>query len=151
MSITPVQGVGSGSTQALQQMAQAATNSNGAETMQSANAIPASAEAQAVSQPNAGDNGFMGSVLDTVYTEIDKLGSKVPAASSTESAVGNFKDQMASSAESINPMEASSIKDPKQEAVNALSKTFDHAIFMAMVNQVVSGVSDTSRTLIKQA
>ena len=32
-----------------------------------------------------------------------------------------------------------------------LNKSFDHAMFMAMVNQVISGVGDSSRTLIRQA
>ena len=32
-----------------------------------------------------------------------------------------------------------------------LNKSFDHAMFMAMINQVISGVGDSSRTLIRQA
>lgn len=150
MSVTPIQAVGANpSSQALQQMAQAANQ--GSSVQPTATELPASVEVQNASVQPGSETGFTSSVLDTVYTEIDKLGSKMPAASSTESAVGAFKDQMASQADSISPLEASSIQDPKNEAVTALSKTFDHAIFMAMVNQVVSGVSDTSRTLIRQS
>jgi hypothetical protein len=36
------------------------------------------------------------------------------------------------------------------EGITMLNKAFDHAIFMASVNQVLTGVSDTSRTLIRQ-
>ena len=32
-----------------------------------------------------------------------------------------------------------------------LNKSFDHAMFMAMINQVISGVGDSSRTLIRQS
>lgn len=150
MSITPIQAAGSGPSQALQQMAQA-----GSQTPQtsptSATELPASIEVPNQSAQSINQNGFVDSVLDSVYSEIDKLGSKMPAAASKESAVGAAKDGMASQGESTSPMKESSLKDPKNEAVTALSKTFDHAIFMAMVNQVVSGVSDTSRTLIRQS
>lgn len=150
MSITPIQAAGaSPSSQALQQMAQAANQTS--QPPAGAAEMPASVEMPSTSVQAGSETGFTDSVLDSVYTEIDKLGSKMPAASTTESAVGSFKDQMASKADSISPLEASSIQDPKHEAVSALSKTFDHAIFMAMVNQVVSGVSDTSRTLIRQS
>ena len=148
MTIAPVQAVGSSPTQGLQQLAQAAAN---APTPEATSSAPVSIESSVSQAQPSNETGFVDSVMDTVYTEIDRLGSQVPAASKLETPISAMKSQMAASGESINPMEASSIQNPKDEAVTALSKTFDHAIFMAMVNQVVSGVSDTSRTLIKQS
>ena len=36
------------------------------------------------------------------------------------------------------------------EGLDMLNKAFDHAVFLAAVNQVVSGVGDTARTLVRQ-
>ena len=41
--------------------------------------------------------------------------------------------------------------NPADSNLAMLNKSFDHAMFMAMVNQVISGVGDSSRTLIRQA
>lgn len=94
-------------------------------------------------------NGFANNLLDGVYTEIDKI--------KVESEIGNnvspvdtYKSDLSPKMESISPMSEKSVLNETPETVKLLSKTFDHAIFMAMVNQVLSGVSDSSRTLIRQ-
>lgn len=159
MTIAPVGAVGADPSQALKQAAQAvdtqasstssATPSDASLTI--GNSVPASIEiapqlSNAPTQP-----GFASSVLDGVYTKIDELSSKVPNATESSSPIDIYKNSMASQVETLNPTEAGNLSPQKDNKVEALSKTFDHAIFMAMVNQVVSGVSDTSRTLIRQS
>ena len=147
MDISAIGAIGGNSPLANQQIAQA---NNSANPGFSVSEMPASATAQASPvSPNSGP-GFVDTVLDSVFTEIDRLGSQVPAIEGEDSVVSSMKNDMASQGESTNPTQSTGLKDEKHEAVIALSKTFDHAIFMAMVNQVVSGVSDTSRTLIRQ-
>ncbi len=160
MTIAAVGAVGADPSQTLKQAVQAAENQAGTgstaqapnvDSISLGNSIPASVEvapqvSNAPTQP-----GFANSVLDGVYSQIDKLSSKVPNATEKSSPIDTYKNDMASKVETLNPSETSGLQPKKDDKVEALSKTFDHAIFMAMVNQVVSGVSDTSRTLIKQS
>ncbi len=160
MTIAPVGAIGTDPSQALKQAVTQVENQVGNNSTSPAgnvdnislgNSIPASVEvapqvSNAPTQP-----GFANSVLDGVYTQIDKLSSKVPNATEKASPIDTYKNDMVSKVETLNPSETSGLQPQKDDKVEALSKTFDHAIFMAMVNQVVSGVSDTSRTLIKQA
>lgn len=159
MTIAPVGAVGADPSQALKQATQAVENQAGSSasakpseaSLSIGNSMPASLEvapqvSNAPTQP-----GFATTVLDGVYTKIDELSSKVPNATETTSPIDTYKNDMASQVESLNPSETGDLGPKKDDKVEALSKTFDHAIFMAMVNQVVSGVSDTSRTLIRQS
>jgi len=43
------------------------------------------------------------------------------------------------------------IADSSEEAIQSMAKTFDHAMFVAMVTQVASGVSNSLRMLVRQA
>ena len=120
------------------------------------NTIPASEASNSLnisagSQVSGGENGFMDNVLDGVYSEMDSLGQKVPSFSeSSSSAVDSYMEKMSPADEGLSAMEKTGTEGSADETIKALSKTFDHAIFMAMVNQVISGVGDTSRTLIRQ-
>jgi len=155
MTIAPIGSVGAEPSQALKQAADTAgTNPAGksatVENYTLGNSIPASVDVAQQASGGSSQPGFMNTVLDGVYTQIDQLSSKVPNAAEKSSPVDVMKNDMVSKVEGLNPSENSGLKPKGEDKVEALSKTFDHAIFMAMVNQVVSGVSDTSRTLIRQ-
>jgi hypothetical protein len=150
MTVAPVGAVGSEAANAIKQMAESAMKQS-ASMDNSAIQMPANTEMTTGPASSPTGTDFAGSVMDTVYTEIDKLAQNLPKVSSSDGAVSDAKSSMAASGESINPTAEGSLKSDKHEAVEALSKTFDHAIFMTMVNQVISGVSDTSRTLIRQS
>lgn len=159
MTIAPVGAVGADPSQALKQATQAVEKQAGTSTSATSsqaslsigNSIPASIEVAPQLSNAPTKPGFATSVLDGVYTKIDELSSKVPNATESTSPIDTYKNSMASQVENLNPTEAGNLTPQKDDKVEALSKTFDHAIFMAMVNQVVSGVSDTSRTLIRQS
>lgn len=159
MTIAPVGAVGADPSQALKQATQAAENQVGsnssaptakADNITLGNSIPASVEIAPQTSNAPTKPGFANTVLDGVYTKIEELSSKVPNSTEQSSPIDTYKNSIASQVETLNPSEAGSMSAKKDDKVEALSKTFDHAIFMAMVNQVVSGVSDTSRTLIRQ-
>ncbi|MEO1140811.1 MAG: hypothetical protein AAFW66_00455 [Pseudomonadota bacterium] len=138
---------------AAKQIAQAASQQSGPQSLANSltpiNSVPASVEAPARTSSSKSNQGFVNSVLDGVYNEIDKLGSKLPEVTK-QSPIEAYKSSMVSPNDSISPVKVDALANKNSDAVQALSKTFDHAIFMAMVNQVVSGVGDTSRTLIRQ-
>ncbi|MEO0327124.1 MAG: hypothetical protein AAF217_00860 [Pseudomonadota bacterium] len=149
--IAPVGAVGAEPAKALQQTAQTSVKETMPTVSYSMEATGPSLEIPSQSSSSASSSGFTDSVLDSVYVEIDKLSSKVPTNKASDTAVDAYKKDMAAKADSITPIKETGLDTEKADAVTALSKTFDHAIFMAMVNQVVSGVGDTSRTLIRQA
>ena len=100
----------------------------------------------------AGPLGEMAqSALGTVHSQIQTLAGDLPKhlQASKRDPVALEKEAM--SAKSPELRAGNETKDSQQDAaVSALSATFDHAVFMAMVNQVISGVGDTTRTLIRQ-
>lgn len=160
MTIAPIGALGAEPSQALKQATSAVQNQGGSsakvETASNpnitlGNSIPASVDVAQQATNASTQPGFASSVLDGVYTQIDQLSSKLPAATEKSSPVDTYKNGLASQVETLNPTVEGALKPEKDNKVDALSKTFDHAIFMAMVNQVVSGVSDTSRTLIRQS
>ncbi|MEM7289687.1 MAG: hypothetical protein AAF412_04840 [Pseudomonadota bacterium] len=150
MTVEAIQSVGSEASKAIQQYMQTGAQPAPAEST-AVNSFPAAAETPAPVGEVAAPDSFLGNVADTVYTEIDALGSKLPTFAGEQSAVSSYKESLVPTSESLSPMETTKIDNGKDDAVAALSKTFDHAVFMAMVNQVISGVSDTSRTLIRQS
>lgn len=160
MTIAAVGAVGADPSQALKQATQSVENQAGSSAsakpseanLTIGNSFPsASAEVAPQVSNTSSQPGFASTVLDGVYTKIDELSSKVPNSTESTSPIDTYKNGIASQVESLNPSEAGGLSPKKDDKVDALSKTFDHAIFMAMVNQVVSGVSDTSRTLIRQS
>ena len=154
ISAIGVDPVSSATSKISEQVANAARQTDSGSSVQTT--IPAaeasnSLNISAGSQVSGGENGFMSSVLDGVYSEMDSLSSKVPSFSeSSSSAVDSYMEKMSPADDSVSAMEKTGTEGSADETVKALSKTFDHAIFMAMVNQVISGVGDTSRTLIRQ-
>ena len=148
----PVSGA---ATQLTQQIANAANQSQGSGNIQ--NSVPAasymnSTDASSANYSLGRNDGFVDSVLDNVYSEIDKIGANMPKTSGdAQSEVDAYLSKMKPTDEALNPGDAHEKTTDKDQAVKTLSKTFDHAIFMAMVNQVISGVGDTSRTLIRQS
>lgn len=159
MTIAAVGAVGAEPSQALKQTAEATTGNSsaapktsGAESFTLGNSVPSSSVEVAQQTTNAPTQpGFANSILDGVYTQIDQLSSKVPNSTQAASPIDTYKSKISSQIEGLSPSDTAGPKLEKGNTIQALSKTFDHAIFMAMVNQVVSGVSDTSSTLIKQS
>lgn len=163
MTIAPVSALGADPSQALKQATNAVQNQGASagrvDTASAAptanitlgNSIPASIDV--AQQPTSGTTkpGLANTVLDGVYTQIDQLSSKLPQSTKEASPIDSYKNKIASQVETLNPTTDGALTPSKDNKVEALSKTFDHAIFMAMVNQVISGVSDTSRTLIRQS
>lgn len=89
--------------------------------------------------------------LSSAHTKIDALSKQMP-----NNLDSSGKDEVAAAMRDMSPKDGNissngaEAHDGGNEKIEALNKSFDHAIFMAMVNQVVSGVGDTSRTLIRQ-
>lgn len=153
MTVAPVGAVGAEATQVISQMSQMLNQSASQQASAPTNVAQAptvTLDAQLGQSQAPQAPGFSETVLDNVYSQVESLSTKVKDLSPKDSAVDQFKESMTPGLESISPTVDQGVKSTKDEAVKALSKTFDHAIFMAMVNQVVSGVSDTSRTLIRQ-
>ncbi len=93
-------------------------------------------------------NEVMGRVHDQVATVSQELSSSTQAIPRDQVTIA--KEDMSAKSDHLRTS-VKSAADSKEDSHNALAKTFDHAIFMAMVNQVISGVGDTSRTLIRQS
>lgn len=132
-------------------MANAATPPQGAASQNAASDMTVlsmqPSQASSIGQP-----GFAANLSSQVYGTIDKLGVELPQIQgSGNMAVDQAKKSLLPENNAISPVKAGAAKPTGNETLQALSKTFDHAVFMAMMNQVISGVSDTSRTLIKQA
>jgi len=148
----PVSGT---ATQLSKQVAEAAKQSQSSGSIH--NSVPAnsymnSPESASSSYSLGSNDGFVDTVLDNVYTEIDKIGANMPKVSEgPQTEVDKYISEMKPTDEALNPGAAHEKMGETDQAVKTLSKTFDHAIFMAMVNQVISGVGDTSRTLIRQS
>ncbi|MEZ5792455.1 MAG: hypothetical protein R3D34_17305 [Nitratireductor sp.] len=101
--------------------------------------------------PVSQDSGFGDQLASKVYDAIDRVGVDIGRfEASGNSVVAKAKEAMTPSSSGISPANGPATPVGEQ-GLAALGKAFDHAVFMASVNQVISGVSDTSRTLIKQA
>ena len=123
-------------------------SSQSMQAAQSTGASDVSVRPDLPSEPQA--PGMTENIASHVYDTIDIVGTELPPVKDTPtSKVNKLKEAMSPENKSIsaNPTVA---KPEGNEALQALSKSFDHAVFMAMVNQVISGVGDTSRTLIRQ-
>lgn len=95
-------------------------------------------------------DGFSSQISTKVYDTIDQIGVELPKVRSDgATAIDKAKQNLLPSSDAISPV-PKQLKVKGASALENLTKTFDHAVFMAMVNQVISGVSDTSRTLAKQ-
>lgn len=97
----------------------------------------------------SGEN-FASELGSRVYDTIDQVGVTL------QSPQTSGAEALEKARKAITP-ESAALRAPGTEtaqtgndSLKALSKTFDHAVFMAMCNQVISGVSDSARTLIRQ-
>ena len=99
---------------------------------------------QVQQQPTFGDQ-----MANRIYDAIDKVGVELPKLEMSEGTrVDKAKAQISPQSEEISA--GPKAETSGEDGIVMISKTFDHAIFMASVNQVLSGVSDTARTLVKQ-
>jgi hypothetical protein len=131
MSIEAVAAIGKQTAaQAVQQPASLAAQPAQAADAAASQGTTLSIRAQGAStmQPD----GFSSQISTKVYDTIDKA-----------------KQNLLPSSDAISPVPKQA-KAEGNSSLENLTKTFDHAVFMAMVNQVISGVSDTSRTLVRQ-
>ena len=110
----------------------------------------------AAQRPEAGSMGdAAGRVMGNVHATVERLSSEVAtietqAPSPAEEAKKALTPQSADLAPGGPAAPAADPMGPDSNLA-MLNKSFDHAMFMAMVNQVISGVGDSSRTLIRQA
>ncbi len=85
-----------------------------------------------------------------IYEAIDAIGVGLkPKVASDGAKVDAAKQKLSPDAEVL----SASGRSPgagSNEGLDMLNKAFDHAVFLAAVNQVVSGVGDTARTLVRQ-
>ncbi|PHP66480.1 hypothetical protein CSC94_14475 [Zhengella mangrovi] len=141
----PVEPIGAMTSQAARPLQQLAANSAASRpvTTEAVITVRPDAAASAPSQASV----ISDQIANKVYETLDRVGVKLAQPAGT-SAVDQAKRDIAS--ETLSPM-AEGTATTGHEGLANLSKAFDHAMFMATVNQVISGVSDTSRTLIKQS
>lgn len=107
-------------------------------------------------KPEAGSLGEAASrVMGNVHSTVERLSANVTVAetaapSPAEDAKKALTPQSAELAPGGPAPAATDVTGPDSNLA-MLNKSFDHAMFMAMVNQVISGVGDSSRTLIRQS
>ena len=137
-------------TQALQQqqMAEAARGGPSVE----ASSVAHDAQARA-SSPVA---DAAGKVMGNIHSTVERLSREVDVVDTTApSPAEDAKNALMPESGDLapgGPMAAKATSGTGPDSNLAmLNKSFDHAMFMAMINQVISGVGDSSRTLIRQA
>ena len=94
-------------------------------------------------------------MMGNVHSTVERLSSQVTVAeTAAPSPAEDAKKALTASSPDLAPggpaPVTGDITGPDSNLA-MLNKSFDHAMFMAMVNQVISGVGDSSRTLIRQA
>ena len=139
-------------TQTMQQnMAAEAANPSGGPSVE-ASSVARSNEAAAAS-PVA---DAAGRVMGNIHSTVERLSREVDVVDTTApSPAEEAKNALMPESGDLAPggpmaAEATSGTGPDSNLA-MLNKSFDHAMFMAMINQVISGVGDSSRTLIRQA
>jgi len=96
-------------------------------------------------------------VLTNIHETIQEFGSKSPASpSSINDPVEATKAELLPSPYEIHPTTQAesdtSVTNPAQnDGTEVLVKSFDHAISLALLNQVISGISSTTSSLIRQS
>ena len=107
-------------------------------------------------RPEAGSLGEAASrVLGNVHSTVERLSSQVSVAeTAAPSPAEDAKKALTASSPDLAPGGPAPVTNDvtgPDSNLAMLNKSFDHAMFMAMVNQVISGVGDSSRTLIRQS
>lgn len=112
----------------------------------------ASISLRAPEGPAGGGQGVLSETGERVYNAIDRMGARIPELSSgADAQIVREKQALLPSSDAISPGKGDAKLASGEEGLVNLSKAFDHAVFMASVNQVISGISDTARSLIRQA
>ena len=95
-------------------------------------------------------------VMGNVHSTVEKLGREIDTVETADpSPAEEAKSALTPQSGDLAPggpvaPGAGSANGPDSNLA-LLNKSFDHAMFMAMINQVISGVGDSSRTLIRQS
>ena len=99
---------------------------------------------------NPMNSGASAEMMSNVYKVISKSEVDRSQISSLDNKadVEKIKQEMTPSYEISTDMK---VRDNANDSIVAMSKTFDHAMFVAMVTQVASGVSNSLRMLIRQS
>ena len=95
-------------------------------------------------------------VMGNVHSTVEKLGREIDTVetadpSPAEEAKSALTPQSADLAPGGPVAPGAGPANGPDSNLALLNKSFDHAMFMAMINQVISGVGDSSRTLIRQS
>ena len=97
-----------------------------------------------------------GRVMSNIHSTVERLGREIDmvetaAPSPSEEVKSALMPQSADLAPGGPVSEGPNALNGPDSNLAMLNKSFDHAMFMAMINQVISGVGDSSRTLIRQS
>ena len=113
------------------------------------------ARATQIERPDSPLANAAGRVMNNIHSTVERMGREIDIAEITApSPAEEAKSSLIPASGEIapgGPVETSSVAEGRESNIAMLNKSFDHAMFMAMVNQVISGVGDSSRTLIRQA
>ncbi|MEM6666697.1 MAG: hypothetical protein AAF638_09870 [Pseudomonadota bacterium] len=135
-----------------------ATSGSSTASMQSTTSVRATemtlADARASSSQGIGPD--VGDVLSGVHSDVSKMDEAKRGATDpfNSDSVAQAKEALSSSSWSVS--ETGAIEPAKNGAFDKMSGTerlqnsFDHAIFLTMVSQVVGGISTTTNNLIRQ-
>jgi hypothetical protein len=144
-----IEAVASVSTQGIKEMREAALNQAPAREAPAASATEPSLSVNVAPPQAQAASGFTDQMANRIYDAIDKVGVQLPQVeASTQSRIDKAKAEISPQSEEISA--GPKAETSGEDGIMMISRTFDHAIFMASVNQVLSGVSDTARTLVKQ-
>lgn len=143
-----IEALASVSTQTVKDARQAALTQPSAMEAPSAPQEPTLSVNVAPPQAQPG-GGFADQMANRIYDAIDRVGVELPRfEASAENRIDRAKEAISPQSETISA--GPKAETSGEDGIAMISRTFDHAIFMASVNQVLSGVSDTARTLVKQ-
>ncbi len=144
-----IEAVASVATQNTNALREAALNQAPAKEAPAAQAMEPSLSVNVAPAQVQGQPGFADQMANRIYDAIDKVGVQLPQVeASTQSRIDKAKAEISPQSEEISA--GPKAETSGEDGIMMISRTFDHAIFMASVNQVLSGVSDTARTLVKQ-
>ena len=98
---------------------------------------------------NPMNNGAFGNMMGNVHDVISRgqLNREELALNAQEVNIDKLKSEMIPAYELKN---SAITTNSSNEAIQSMAKTFDHAMFVAMVTQVASGVSNSLRMLVRQ-
>ena len=117
--------------------------------------VEASDIARAARPEGGSIGGAAGRMLGNVHSTVERLSSEIAtvetAAPSPSEAAKKALTPASGDLAPGGPAPVTTDITGPDSNLALLNKSFDHAMFMAMVNQVISGVGDSSRTLVRQS